>query len=115
MLRSLHCRAVGLHLSATSVQDGRYRLSAARHLRDARITPHFQPFGPSVELLRLLCLLLTSPPRSRALRPAQSGSPDTPEISRGKTDRLRRTPAGFTTSILDGRGLRDHRLARPIG
>ena len=78
-------------------------------------TPHFQPFGPSVELLRLLCPLLTSPPRSRALRPAQSGHPDTSEISRGKTDRLRRTPAEFTTPILDGRGLRDHRLARPIG
>jgi hypothetical protein len=76
---------------------------------------HFQPFGHSVELLRLLCPLLTSPPRSRALRPAQSGSPDTSEISRGKTDRLRRTPAGFTTPILDGRGLRDHQLARPIG
>jgi hypothetical protein len=80
-------------------------------------TPHFQPFGPSVELFRLLCPLLTSPPRSRALRPAQSGSPNTSEISRGKTDRLRRTPAGFTTPILDGRGLRDIcslvRLGRP--
>src|SRR5271156_3435840 len=66
-------------------------------------------------LLRLLCPLLTSPPRSRALRPAQSGLPDAPEISRGKIDRLRRTPAGFTTPVLDGRGLRDHLLARPAG
>jgi hypothetical protein len=33
------------------------------------------------------------PPRSRALRPAQSGCPDTPEISRGKTDRLPRKKA----------------------
>jgi hypothetical protein len=36
-------------------------------------------------------------------------------ISRGKTDRLRRTPAGFTTPVLDGRGLRDQWLARPAG
>ena len=78
-------------------------------------TSRFQPFRPSVELLRLLCRLLTSPPRSWALRPAQSGHPDTSEISRGKTDRLHRTAAEFTTPILDGRGLRDHQLARPIG
>jgi len=64
---------------------------------------------------RTLCPLLTSPPRSRALRPAQSDVPDTPEISRGKIDRLHRTPAGFTTPALDGRGLRDHLLARPTG
>src|SRR3977135_3994559 len=62
---------------------------------------------------RLLCPLLTSPPRSRALRTAPSRVPETPEISRGKIDRLHRTPAGFTTPALDGRGLRDHLLARP--
>jgi hypothetical protein len=48
MLRSLHWHAVGLHLSATSVQDGRYRLSAAWHLRDARIyspLPTVRAFG----------------------------------------------------------------------
>ena len=71
-----------------------------------------QAFGG---LLRLLCPLLTSPPRSRALRPAQSGCPDTAETSRGKIDRLPRTPAGFTTPVLDGCGLRDHLLARPAG
>jgi hypothetical protein len=37
------------------------------------------------------------------------------QISRGKTDRLHRTPAGFTTPILDGRGRRDPLLARPTG
>jgi hypothetical protein len=42
-------------------------------------------------------------------------SETTAQISRGKTDRLRRTPAGFTTPVLDGRGLRDHLLARPTG
>src|SRR6266487_4679582 len=82
--------------------------------RDRRSTRHstVRAFGGSP---RLLCPLLTSPPRSRALRPAQSEFPDTPEISQGKTDRLRRTPAGFTTPVLDGRGLRDHLLARPTG
>ena len=39
---------------------------------------------------------MSSPPRSRALRPAQSGLPDTTEISRGKIDRLPCTPGGFT-------------------
>jgi len=36
-----------------------------------------------------------------------------PQISRGKFDRLRRATAGFTTSALDGYGLRDHLPARP--
>src|SRR5579863_9791759 len=39
----------------------------------------------------------------------------TAQTSRGKTDRLRRTPAGFTTPVLDDHGLRDHLLARPTG
>jgi hypothetical protein len=38
---------------------------------------------------------------------------DMPQISRGKFDRLRRATTGFTTSELDGYGLRDHLLARP--
>jgi len=40
---------------------------------------------------------------------------DTSQVSRGKIDRLRRTPAGFTTPVLDGHGLRDSVLARPAG
>ena len=64
---------------------------------------------------RLLRRLLTSPPRSRALRPAQSGLPDTTKISRGKIDRLPCTPAGFTTPSLDDYGLRNQLLARPAG
>src|SRR5215471_6752395 len=92
--------------------------------RPARHYPRFWIQRPSFErrgdfnppdsctAQRTLCPLLTSPSRSQALRPAQSGCPDTPEISRGKIDRLPRTPAGFTTPILDGRGLRDHTLAR---
>ena len=35
------------------------------------------------------------------------------QISRGKFDRLRRATAGFTTSELDGYGLRNHWPARP--
>jgi len=35
------------------------------------------------------------------------------QISRDKTDRLQRATAEFTTSALDGYGLRDHLPARP--
>ena len=47
--------------------------------------------------------------------PLSPGLPDTAQTSRGKTDRLRRIPAGFTLPALDGSGLRDHALARPAG
>ena len=47
--------------------------------------------------------------------PLSPGLPDTAQTSRGKTDRLHRIPAGFTTPALDGCGLRDHALARPAG
>ena len=47
--------------------------------------------------------------------PLSPGLPDTAQISRGKNDRLHRTPAGFTTPALDGSGLRDHLPARPAG
>jgi hypothetical protein len=35
------------------------------------------------------------------------------EISRGKFDRLPRTPAGFTAPVFDDSGLRSHLPARP--
>ena len=38
---------------------------------------------------------------------------DTPQISRGKFDRLPRTTAGSTPRTFDGFGLRDHLPARP--
>ncbi len=63
----------------------------------------------------LLCPLLTSAPRSHALRRAQSGVPDTARTSRGKFGRLPRTPAGFTTPAFDDHGLRGHTPARPAG
>ena len=47
--------------------------------------------------------------------PLSPGLPDTAQTSRGKTDRLHRIPAGFTTPALDGCGLRDSALARPAG
>ena len=43
--------------------------------------------------------------------PLSPGLPDTAQTSRGKIDRLHRTPAGFTTPALDGYGLRDHHPA----
>src|SRR5215472_8572595 len=43
----------------------------------------------------------------------QSRIRDTRQISRDKLDHLPRATAGFTTSALDGYGLRDHLLARP--
>jgi hypothetical protein len=49
-------------------------------------------------------------------RPYERLSPkasDTTQISRGKFDRLRRTPAESTETELDGYGLRGHRPARP--
>ena len=49
-------------------------------------------------------------------RPYERLSPDAPEttqISRGKFDRLRRTPAESTETELDGYGLRGRRPARP--
>ena len=54
-------------------------------------------------------------PRSRSLRTAQSGISGHGQISRGKTDRLRRTPAGSTIPALDGYGLRGPLPARPAG
>jgi hypothetical protein len=102
-VRSLHHRAVGLHPSDLGEQAGHYRCSAAWRRRDARFyspLPSVRAFGRS---LHLICPLLTSPPRSQALRPVQSGFPDAPVIFRGKIDRLHRTPAGFTTPALDRR------------
>jgi hypothetical protein len=45
--------------------------------------------------------------------PPQSRLRDQRQLSRGKFDRLQRTTAGFTTSVLDGYGLRCHVPARP--
>src|SRR5882762_2398539 len=78
-------------------------------------TRHFQRSGLQRNSFRLLCPLLTSALRSDRLTTTSVSLPDTAQISRGKIDRLHRTPAGFTTPTLDDRGLRDNLLARPAG
>jgi hypothetical protein len=47
------------------------------------------------------------------IRRVATGRERCPEISRGKFRRLPRTTAGFTSSALDGYGLRDSLPARP--
>src|ERR1700676_155385 len=95
-----------LLLSRPARHYPRFRIQRPSSERRGDFNPH-----DSCAAQRTLCPLLTSPPRSRELPRAQPGFPDTSEISRGKNDRLRRTPAGFTTPVLDDRGLRDPLLA----
>jgi hypothetical protein len=74
------------------------------------------PFGDRSGLPHLRALLrplLTSAARSGWIAPSSVRFRDQRQISRGKFDRLPRTTAGFTTSALDGYGLRDHWPARP--
>ncbi len=49
----------------------------------------------------------------RTSAPPQSRFRDMQQTSRDKSDRLQRATAEFTTSALDGYGLRDHLPARP--
>jgi hypothetical protein len=56
-----------------------------------------------------------SQPVGITTRSARIFFPDTSQTSRDKVDRLPRTPAGFTTPVLDDCGLRDLLLARPAG
>lgn len=74
----------------------------------------FLSFGPSL-LAQRLRPLLTSAMRSEHLTILSvNQSEDTWQISRDKTDRLQRATAEFTTSTLDGCGLRDHLPAPPV-
>src|SRR4051794_6538721 len=66
----------------------------------------------------LLCPLLTPVPRSESLStpsvpPRQTSVRDRAQASRGKFDRLPRTPAGSTPQALDGSGLCGQLSARP--
>ena len=79
----------------------------------SRPTHHFQRSGLRPTEIGLLCPLLTSAPRSPASRRAQSRLRDTAQISRGKLDRLPRSPADLLSQALDSRGLRGHPPARP--
>ena len=92
--------------------------SVFQESRDIRATrPLLQPLAGTVRAFGrwsgLLCRLLTSAPRSDdfAVAPVPK---DTTQISWGKPFSLPRTPAGFTASGLDGYGLRDPLLARPL-
>ncbi len=100
-----------------------------RHRRQGQFHLDFLPHGTHERIV----LLVLSIVRAFAGRPATMPSadfcaaitaltlplspdfPDTTQTSRGKTDRLHRIPAAFTTPALDGCGLRDHWLARPAG
>jgi hypothetical protein len=83
----------------------------------------FLPFRASVPLERtdgfdLLCPLLTPAPRWGSLTapsvlPRRMSVQDMAQASRGKFDRLPRTPAGSTSQALDGCGLRGQLSARP--
>ena len=74
----------------------------------------FLPFRRSAPIqwcdcVQLLCPLLTS------ARDSQGPSQRARQISRGKLNRLPRTPAGFTAPVLDGCGLRGAWPTRPTG
>src|SRR5213080_203075 len=106
-------------LGASPVVPACKVISSSVFCRMARArSPLYLPFhrsglrrvGPAY--YALCCLLRCG---QAALRRPQSRIRDTAQISRGKIDRLPRTPAGFTTPVLDDRGLRDHLLARPTG
>jgi hypothetical protein len=81
------------------------------------------PLWASVPLERtddfgLLCPLLTPAPRWESLTapsvpPRRTSVRDMTQASRGKFDRLPRTPAGCTHQALDGCGLCGHLSARP--
>src|SRR6266852_4978166 len=84
-------------------------------LRDRRSTCLFHRSG----LRRVAPTTMPSADFYAAIRaPCDALSPvagTTAQTSRGKIDRLRRTPAGSTTPVLDGRGLRGCLPARPAG
>jgi hypothetical protein len=66
-LRSLLCRAVRLHRSASTCRTDITACLPRGVFESCASTPRFHPFGPSVGWLRLLCPLLTSALRSDRL------------------------------------------------
>jgi ribosomal protein S18 acetylase RimI-like enzyme len=110
--RLFHRRGIGRALVHAAAKMGRQKGLAFLTVKTVDSTTYCADWRPNPTPIHTL---LTSLPRSRALQRAQSGFPDTPEISRGKNDRLPRTRAGFTTPAFDDGGLRDHMLARPAG
>ena len=80
------------------------RCSAFRPWSASLASPTALPTMPSADS----CAAVRSP---RGV--LSSRSRNTTQVSPGKFDRLRRTPAGSTTSVFDGSGLRDSLPARP--
>src|SRR5262249_52796450 len=74
-LRSLRCHAVRLHRSALACRTDSTACLPHGAFEMRVSTSHFQPFGPSVELLRLLCRLLTSALRSDRLTTISVSNP----------------------------------------
>jgi len=70
--------------------------------------------GLRCALAHLLCPLLTPAPRSGFLTVPSVPLRDTVQASRGKPNRLHRTPAGFTATTLGGSGLCYPLLTRPV-
>lgn len=114
-LRSLERRPSGLHPSFRGPSSAQADSSAAWLARERPLYWPLLPFRPSAARRRLLCRLLTSALRSDRLAATSVSHRDAAQTSRGKTDRLRRTPAGFTTPAFDDCGLCDQLLARPAG
>src|SRR5262245_38349510 len=125
-----------LPLPIVQAFDQRSRLglavgSAFRRWSASPASPTAWPTMPSADFclaVRASCEAL-SPAPSFPARPSRGSAfrrwsaspasptnrPDTRQTSRGKIDRLRRTPVGSTTRALDGYGLCDQLPARPTG
>ena len=75
VLRSLHGRTVGLHPSVVACRTDDTDCLPHGTVEMRVLTPHFQPFGPSAGLFRLLCPLLTSALRSDRLTTTSVSNP----------------------------------------
>src|SRR3990172_1896534 len=106
-------RADGLHPPILPRRPDATGCPVASRPRDVRPTDHSFRSG----LHPPMRTTMPSADFSDAIDPPCDGpSPpmaDTPETSRGKFDRLRRTPAESTPAALDGYGLRGQAPARP--
>src|SRR3972149_10825124 len=112
-LRSPARRGVGLHPPVLPRRPAATGSLIAFRSRDVRPTDHSFRLGlhpptrttmPSADFSNAVGSPYEEPSPPRA---------DTPETSRGKFDRLRRTPAESTPAALDGYGLRGQAPARP--
>ncbi len=112
-LRALHRRTSGLHPYLAPERPVPWIFCRYAPMRCELLltTPTVQAFAPTNRDYYALCGLLRR--AQRISRLPQSPFGDRSQISRGKTGRLHRAPAKFTTAALDGYGLRDELLTRP--